>query len=48
MWHSEKGIKNIKNGSTKRTGMIIVNNGKKNKWVWPNQIPNGYEIGSLY
>jgi hypothetical protein len=48
MSHSKQGIENIKSGCAKRTGMIIVNDGKHNKWVWPNNIPDGYTIGSIY
>ena len=48
MYHSKKGIENIKKGCTKRIGMIIVNNGITNKWVWPDKIPNGYKIGSMH
>lgn len=28
--------------------MIIVNNKQKNKWVWPNNIPDDYILGSLH
>ena len=48
MYHSKQGLANIKKGCINRIGMIIVNNGKQNKWVQPNNIPNGYSIGSTY
>jgi hypothetical protein len=48
MHHTSKGMQNIKKGCKNRIGMVIVTNGIDNKWVWPNQIPDGYNIGNTY
>lgn len=48
MYRSDKGLMNIKQGSKNRIGMIIATDGIHNKWVWPNNIPIGYQIGSTY
>ena len=48
MYHSDKGLLNIKQGSKNRIGMIIVTDGTTNKWVHKNNIPNGYHIGTTY
>lgn len=48
MHRSKKGLENIQKGSSNRIGMIIVNDGKRNKWVWPYEIPKGFVIGGAH